>query len=141
MSAEPKRKKLVLAVIDALKPEMLERAIDQGQAPVLAKIMQRGTYVRDCVSSFPSVTPVAAASIATGLGPADHFIPSMNWYHRGERRYVEYGSSFEASRAVGVFRSLQDTVYNMNMAHLNRERRTVFEALMDNGIRTAGTTT
>jgi hypothetical protein len=136
----PKRKKLVLAVIDALKPEMLERAVDQGQAPVLAKIMQRGTYVRDCVSSFPSVTPVAAASIATGLGPADHYIPSMNWYHRGERRYVEYGSSFEASRAVGVFRSLQDTVYNMNMAHLNRERRTVFETLMDNDIRTAGTT-
>ena len=133
-------KKLVLAVIDALKPEMLERAVDHGQAPTLAKIMQRGTYVRDCVSSFPSVTPVAAASIVTGLGPADHFIPSMNWYHRGERRYVEYGSSFEASRAVGVFRSLQDTVYNMNMAHLNRARRTVFEALMDNGIRTAGTT-
>jgi predicted AlkP superfamily pyrophosphatase or phosphodiesterase len=140
VGATPQRKKLVLAVIDALKPEMLERAVDQGQAPVLAKIMQRGTYVRDCVSAFPSVTPVAAASIATGLGPADHFIPSMNWYHRGERRYVEYGSSFEASRAVGVFRSLQDTVYNMNMAHLNRERRTVFEALMDNGIRTAGTT-
>jgi hypothetical protein len=136
----PKRKKLVLAVIDALKPEMLERAVDQGQAPVLAKIMQRGTYVRDCVSSFPSVTPVAAASIATGLGPADHHIPAMNWYHRGERRYVEYGSSFDASRAVGVFRSLQDTVYNMNMAHLNRDRRTVFEALMDNGVRTAGTT-
>ncbi|HEY0632716.1 MAG TPA: alkaline phosphatase family protein, partial [Thermoleophilaceae bacterium] len=106
-AAAPQRKKLVLAVIDALKPEMLERAVDQGQAPVLAKIMQRGTYVRDCVSSFPSVTPVAAASIATGLGPADHFIPSMNWYHRGERRYVEYGSTFEASRAVGVFRSLQ----------------------------------
>src|SRR3954464_7586894 len=139
MSAE-QRKKLVLAVIDALKPEMLERAVDQGQAPVLAKIMQRGTYVRDCVSSFPSVTPVAAASIATGLGPADHYIPSMNWYHRGERRYVEYGSSFEASRGVGGFRSLQDTGYNKNMAHLNRERRTVFEALMDNGVRTAGTT-
>jgi hypothetical protein len=64
----------------------------------------------------------------------------MNWYHRGERRYVEYGSSFDASRAVGVFKSLQDTVYNMNMAHLNRARRTVFETLQDGGVRTAGTT-
>src|SRR4051812_49809295 len=107
---------------------MLERAVDQGQAPVLAKIMQRGTYVRDCVSAFPSVTPVAAASIVTGLGPADHFIPSMNWDHRGERRYVEYGSSFEASRAVGVFRSLPGTVYNMTMAHLNTAPRTLFAA-------------
>src|SRR4051812_14779045 len=119
---------------------MLERAIERGRAPVMAKIRERGTYVRDCVSSFPSVTPVAAASIATGLGPDEHYIPSMNWYHRGERRYVEYGSSFEASRAFGVLESLVDTVYNMNMAHLNRDRRTVFEALMDGGVRTAGTT-
>jgi hypothetical protein len=134
------KKKLVLAVVDALKPEMLERAIEHGRAPVMAKLRERGTYVRDCVSSFPSVTPVAAASIATGLGPADHHVPAMNWYHRGERRYVEYGSSFEASRAFGVIEPLIDTVYNMNMAHLNRERRTVFEALMDGGVRTAGTT-
>jgi predicted AlkP superfamily pyrophosphatase or phosphodiesterase len=134
------QKKLVLAVIDALKPEMLERAIEHGRAPVMAKIRERGTYVRDCVSAFPSVTPVAAASIATGLGPADHHIPAMNWYHRGERRYVEYGSSFDASRAFGVLESLTDTVYNMNMAHLNRERRTVFEALQDGDVRTAGTT-
>ena len=139
-AAAANKKKLVLAVIDALKPEMLERAIAEGRAPALAALVERGTYVRDCVSSFPSVTPVAAASIATGSGPAEHHIPSMNWYHRGERRYVEYGSSFEASREFGVLESLTDTVYNMNMAHLNRARRTVFEALMDAGIRTAGTT-
>ena len=42
----------------------------------------------------------------------------MNWFHRGEERYVEYGSSFPATRAFGVVRSLYDTVYNMNMAHL-----------------------
>jgi predicted AlkP superfamily pyrophosphatase or phosphodiesterase len=135
-------KKLVLAVIDALKPEMLERAIDHGRAPVLAKLMEHGTYVRECVSSFPSVTPVAAASIATGIGPDEHHIPGMNWYHRGEERYVEYGSSFEASRAFGLLRSLQDTVYNMNMAHLNRRHKTVFEHLddADPDIRTACTT-
>ena len=138
MSSAPK--KLVLAVVDALKPEMLERAIDHGRAPIMAKLRERGTYVRECVSSFPSVTPVAAASIATGLGPDEHHIPAMNWYHRGERRYVEYGSSFDASRAFGVIESLVDTVYNMNMAHLNRERRTVFERLQDADVRTAGTT-
>jgi len=133
-------KKLVLAVIDALKPEMLERAVEQGQAPALEQIMKRGTYVPECVSTFPSVTPVAAAAITTGLGPADHHIPAMNWFHRGEQRYVEYGSSFEASRQFGLLRSLQDTVYNMNMAHLSREVKTVFEHLQDDGKRTVGTT-
>jgi hypothetical protein len=134
------RKKLVLAVIDALKPEMLDRAIEHGRAPALARLIERGTYVRDCVSTFPSVTPVAAATIATGTWPDEHLIPSMNWFHRGEERYVEYGSSFEASRTFGIVRSLQDTVYNMNLAHLSRDRKTVFEELQDAGVRTAGTT-
>ena len=133
-------KKLVLAVIDALSPDALDRAIDSGQAPVLAELVRRGDYARDCVSTFPSLTPVAASAIATGLGPDEHLIPSMNWYHRGEERYVEYGTSLPATRAFGVFRSLQDTVYNMNLAHLTQERRTVFEQLDDAGLRTACTT-
>jgi hypothetical protein len=132
-------KKLVLAVIDSLKPEMLDRAIAEGRAPALRALCDRGTYVRDCVSTFPSVTPVAAATITTGLGPDEHWIPSMNWYHRGEERYVEYGSSFQATRAFGVVRALYDTVYNMNLAHLS-EQRTVFEHLEDAGVRAACTT-
>jgi Type I phosphodiesterase / nucleotide pyrophosphatase len=133
-------KKLVLAVIDSLKPDMLDLAIEEGRAPVLAAIRDRGTYVRDCLSTYPSVTPVASAAIATGQGPGEHHIPSMNWYHRGEERYVEYGSSFGATRAFGVVRSLYDTVYNMNMAHLTRAHKTVFEHLDDAGLRTACTT-
>ncbi len=135
-----KRKKLVLAVIDSLKPDMLDLAIEEGRAPALQALRDRGTYVRDCLSTFPSVTPVASAAIATGQGPGEHHIPSMNWYHRGEERYVEYGSSFQATRVFGVVRSLYDTVYNMNMAHLTRAHRTVFEHLDDAGLRTACTT-
>jgi hypothetical protein len=133
-------RKLVLAVIDSLKPEMLDLAIEEGRAPALAALRERGTYVRNCLSTFPSVTPVASAAIATGCGPGEHYIPSMNWYHRGEERYVEYGSSLAATRAFGVVRSLYDTVYNMNMAHLSRARKTLFEHLDDAGLRTACTT-
>jgi hypothetical protein len=135
-----KPKKLVLAIIDSLKPDMLDSTIEEGRAPALEAVRERGTYIRDCVSTFPSVTPVASAAIATGVGPGEHHIPSMNWFHRGEERYVEYGSSFPATRAFGVVRSLFDTVYNMNMAHLTRGRRTIFEYLDDAEIRTACTT-
>ena len=133
-------KKLVLAVIDSLKPDMLDQAVAEGQAPALAALLDCGTYVRDCISTFPSVTPVASAAIATGRGPGEHHIPSMNWFHRGEERYVEYGSSLAATRAFGVVRSLYDTVYNMNLAHLTRAHKTVFEHLDDAGFRTACTT-
>jgi predicted AlkP superfamily pyrophosphatase or phosphodiesterase len=69
-------KKLVVAVIDAMKPAMLERAIATGRAPAMAMLAERGTLVDDCVAAFPSVTPVCAASIATGVGPDRHHIPS-----------------------------------------------------------------
>jgi hypothetical protein len=135
-----KPKKLVLAVIDSLKPEILDRAIASGRAPALKALVERGVYVRECVSTFPSVTPVASSTIATGLGPDEHHIPSMNWYHRGEARYVEYGSSLAATRTFGIVRSLTDTIYNMNMAHLSRDCKTVFEYLEDAGLRAACTT-
>ena len=134
------RKKLVLVVVDAMKPAMLERVIAAGHAPAMARIREAGVYVDDCAAAFPSVTPVCAATITTGVGPDEHLIPSMNWYHRAERRYVEYGSSFSASRQFGVLRSLTDTVYRMNADHLSPDVETVFESLDDARVRTAGTT-
>ncbi len=138
MSSGPS--KLVLVVIDAMKQSMLERAIAAGRAPAMALVRERGVYVGDCVAAFPSVTPVCAATITTGVGPDQHGIPSMNWYHRDESRYVEYGSSFSASRQFGVLRSLTDTVYRMNSEHLSPDVQTVFESLDDAEVRTAGTT-
>jgi hypothetical protein len=133
------KKGLVLAYVDSMRTDMLELAAREGMAPTFAKLLRRGVLVPDCVSSFPSVTPVASAEIATGAGAESHWITGMNWYHRLERRYVEYGSSFEATRAFGLFRALYDLVYNMNLAHLSPAVETVFERLDDHGVRTACT--
>ncbi len=132
-------KKLVLAYVDSLRTDMLKQAIDEGRAPTFGRLVKRGVLIEDCVSSFPSVTPVASAEMVTGVAADKHWISGMNWYHRVERRYVEYGSSLEASRAFGLFRSLHDLVYNMNMAHLNPGIETIFETLDDHGARTAST--
>jgi hypothetical protein len=134
------RPKLVLCVIDAMAPEMLERTVAAGEAPTLAALMERGLYAPRCTAAFPSVTPVCSASIVTGVWQDRHEIPGMSWYHRAEGRYIEYGSSFRASQRVGLARQLTDTVYNMNGAHLSKQTPTVFEALDDAGLRTAGTT-
>ena len=132
-------RKLCLIVVDSLRTDMLLRAVADDLAPNFGALLQRGALIGDCVSSFPSVTPVACSEIATGAGSDRHHISGMNWYHRAERRYVEYGSSWEATRAFGLFRTLYDTVYNMNMAHLSHEVETVFERLGDAGVRTACT--
>jgi predicted AlkP superfamily pyrophosphatase or phosphodiesterase len=100
-AGDSKPPKLVLCVIDAMAPEMLERAVAAGVAPVLATLIERGRYIPDCVAAFPSVTPVCAASIVTGLAQDAHRVPGMNWYHREEERYVEYGSSSAPPSASG----------------------------------------
>ena len=130
----------MLAVIDGASPAMVARTVAAGRAPALAALIERGSFVPDAVSVFPSVTPVCAASIATGVGQDRHRIPSMNWYHRGEARYVEYGSSFRAALRFGLARQLTDTIYNMNGEHLSADTPTVFEQLDDAELRTAGTT-
>jgi hypothetical protein len=135
----PAPKKLVLVYVDSLRTDMLRRTVDEGRAPTFGALIERGVLVPECVSSFPSVTPVACAEMITGTAADRHWISGMNWYHRLERRYVEYGSSLDATRTVGVFRALYDLVYNLNLAHLSPEVETLFERLDDAGVRTACT--
>ncbi len=131
-------KRLVLAVIDGMNPSAVRDTVAAGRAPFLAAVIERGTFVDGAIAAFPSVTPVCATAIATGVRQDRHGIPGMNWYHRDEQRYVEYGSSLRAARRVGIARQLLDLVYEMNGSHLSST--TVFERLDDHGVRTAGTT-
>jgi Type I phosphodiesterase / nucleotide pyrophosphatase len=125
-------KKLVLIVVDGMTPAAFERAVESGRAPALSFLAEHGSY-RQAVSVFPSLTPVCLSSIATGGGPDVHHIPSLVWWHRHERRIVEYGSSFSAIRAAGFSQALADTIFNMNQRHLGANAVTVFEALEDAG--------
>ena len=129
-------RKLILVVIDGLTPAVFEDAVESETAPALAFLAAHGRYGRG-VSPFPSLTPVCLSSIATGAQPDVHGIPHLVWYHRGERRVVEYGSSFAAIRAAGTRRSIVDAIFNMNERHLRPEAVTVYEALEDAGLTAA----
>jgi predicted AlkP superfamily pyrophosphatase or phosphodiesterase len=128
--------KVILAVIDGLTPEALEAGLENGRTPALRLLAENGRYGR-AVSTFPSLTPVCISSIATGGHPDVHHIPHLVWYHRAQRRIVEYGSSFGAIRAAGTIRSIRDTIIRMNSEHLAAGAVTVFESLEDAGLRAA----
>ena len=115
---------------------MLEDTLERRTAPALALLAEHGRY-RRAISTFPSLTPVCLSSLATGAHPDVHEIPHLVWYHRGERRLVEYGSSFGAVRAAGTRQSLIDTVYGLNDSHLSGNAVTVYEALEDAGLTAA----
>ena len=109
---------------------MFESAVAEARTPALALLASEGEYSR-ATSTFPSLTPVCLSSLATGAHPDVHEIPHLVWYHRGEGRLVEYGSSFGAVIAAGARRSLQDTIYELNASHLGKRAVTVYEALED----------
>ncbi len=129
-------KKLVLIVVDGMTPDAFERVVADRRAPALAFLAEHGVYRRG-TSVFPSLTPVCLSSIATGAGPDVHHIPHLVWWHRKERRIVEYGSSFAALRAAGMTQSITDTIYNLNRKHLAADAMTVYEALEKTGLVTA----
>jgi predicted AlkP superfamily pyrophosphatase or phosphodiesterase len=129
-------KKLILIVIDGLTPGVLEETLEQRAAPALGVLAEHGRY-RRAISTFPSLTPVCLSTLATGAHPDVHEIPHLVWYHRGEQRLVEYGSSFGAIRAAGTKTSLVDTIYGLNASHLGRRAVTVYEALEDAGLTAA----
>jgi type I phosphodiesterase/nucleotide pyrophosphatase len=124
--------KALLVVIDGLTPAMFEDAVERRVAPALAELFERGSYAR-AASVFPSLTPVCLSSMMTGAYPDVHEIPHLVWYHRGEQRLVEYGSSFAALRRAGARRGIVDAIFNMNAEHLSREAVTLFEAVEDAG--------
>jgi predicted AlkP superfamily pyrophosphatase or phosphodiesterase len=129
-------KKLILALVDGLTPSMLEAAVDSPDAPALTLLAENGRY-RRAVSVFPSLTPVCVSSIVTGAYPDAHRIPHLVWYHREQRRLVEYGSSFGAIRRAGMRQSILDAIVNMSGEHLSSGAPTVFEQLDDAGLVTA----
>jgi type I phosphodiesterase/nucleotide pyrophosphatase len=112
---------------------MLEHGLEQARLPALGLLHEAGTYVQG-TTTFPSVTPVCLTSIATGAHPDVHGVPHLVWYHRDERRVVEYGSSFAAVRAAGTRRSMRDSIFAMAHEHAARDALTVFEALEDEGL-------
>ena len=134
--ARPATKNLILIVIDGLTPSMLEDTLERGVAPALGLLAEHGRY-RRAISTFPSLTPVCLSSLATGAHPDVHEIPHLVWYHRGEQRLVEYGSSFGAVRAAGTRQSLVDTIYGLNASHLGVGAVSVYEALEDAGLTAA----
>jgi len=118
-------------VLDGIRPDVLQAAIREGDAPNLGALAQRGEAVWDAVSVFPSITPAATAAIATGEAPARSGIVGHAWYDEDERRVVVYGAMTETVMASGPIRVFHNNVWRMNRDDLHAA--TLFEALHDRG--------
>ncbi len=137
MRDRPQPRRLLHAVIDGLGDEQLSSALAAGIAPTIAALLEAGAIRGRAISPYPSLTPVCLSTLATGVLPDVHRIPSLSWYHRGQRRFVEYGSSFSATSVEGARQTVEDVVFNLNHVHLAETPPTIFELVEQAGFEAA----
>ncbi len=66
-------KRAVLIGLDGLDPDLVQRFMDAGRLPNMARLAAKGVFSK-LRTTFPAMSPVAWSSFATGVNPAKHGI-------------------------------------------------------------------
>lgn len=95
-------KRVVIVGLDGLDPKLVERMIDEGKLPNLAKLRDDGSYSR-LGTTLPALSPVAWSTFQTGVNPGAHNI--FDFVTRDKRFCVPQLSSSRTSigrREIGI---------------------------------------
>jgi predicted AlkP superfamily phosphohydrolase/phosphomutase len=89
-TAKPSIKRLIVVGLDGQDPRLTDRFMAEGKLPNFQKLAEAGSYSK-LRTTFPSVSPVAWSSFATGANPAKHNI--FDFLDRDLRTYLPTLSS------------------------------------------------
>ncbi len=78
-------KKLIFLGLDGFDPGLAERFMAEGKLPHLTRLKEQGSYTK-LRTTFPSLSPVAWSTFATGVNPAKHNI--FDFLNRDLKTYV-----------------------------------------------------
>ena len=127
------RKKVLLIVIDAATPWAVRPALEAGRLPTLARLAEHGSWDWEGTSIFPSITPAATCSIATGHYPIQHGIGGASWYERDREELHYYGDDFWVIAREGFGSFLSDFLEKLNGDRLRVP--TIFQRVERAGLR------
>jgi predicted AlkP superfamily phosphohydrolase/phosphomutase len=87
---KPWVKRVIIVGLDGQDPQLTERFMKEGKLPNFSKLAETGCY-RRLRTTFPSLSPTAWSSFATGTDPAKHNI--FDFLGRDTRTYLPVLSS------------------------------------------------
>jgi predicted AlkP superfamily phosphohydrolase/phosphomutase len=93
--------RLIFLGLDGLDPGLTERFMAEGKLPNLQRLRQQGSFHR-LRTTFPSLSPVAWSTFATGVSPAKHNI--FDFLNRSLHSYVPELSSSRVRPARRILR-------------------------------------
>jgi predicted AlkP superfamily phosphohydrolase/phosphomutase len=94
-------KKVIFLGLDGLDPGITERLMAEGKLPNLARLREHGSY-RRLRTTFPSLSPVAWSTFATGVSPARHNI--FDFLNRNLKSYLPELSSSRVNKPRRVLK-------------------------------------
>jgi hypothetical protein len=124
---EPRRKRVLLLIVDALTTRVVRPALEAGRLPTFARLIAAGGMQGDCVSIFPSITPAATATLITGAYPSEHRVAGAYWYEEEKQRIAYYGADIWVILREGIGKFFRDFQLTLNEKHL--KSRTLFETV------------
>lgn len=100
-------KKVIVIGLDGFEPKIVDKMLNSGELPNLAKLRQKGGFSR-VQTTYPAQTPVAWSTVATGVNPGGHGI--FDFIRRDPKTYLpdlsmtryEQRSSFLPPKAVNL---------------------------------------
>jgi predicted AlkP superfamily pyrophosphatase or phosphodiesterase len=81
----------VTILVDGLREDLFSELLGAGALPNIRKhLVERGTLVETCVSTFPSTTGPAHLPFITGVMPGYNDCPGLRWVDRRHRTLRDY---------------------------------------------------
>jgi len=95
------KQKVIVMAIDGMDPQLLQEYMDAGRMPNFHTMATQGSFLR-LETSIPPQTPVAFASIITGMNPGGHGI--FDFIHRNPKTMTPFFSTSEVEPSEHNFR-------------------------------------
>ncbi|HXR78523.1 MAG TPA: alkaline phosphatase family protein [Bryobacteraceae bacterium] len=93
--------KIIFLGLDGLDPRLTEKFMSEGKLPNLQRLKEQGAYSR-LRTTYPSLSPVAWSTFATGVNPAKHNI--FDFLNRSLKTYVPQLSSAHVTKPRRMLR-------------------------------------
>ncbi len=127
-------KKVLLFLIDSMMPEVLERCVDKKKAPAFQFLMERGQYMAECTTVFPTMTASIDCSLITGVYPDQHKVPGLIWYDSTSKKIINYINGAIPIAKIGFEQCAHNVLFDLNELHLSKEVKTIHEVLEEHGL-------
>lgn len=90
LSKNRKVKRVIVIGLDGFDPDLVKKFMKSGNLPNFKELTEQGTF-RPLRTTFPSISPVAWSTFATGVNPGKHRI--FDFYTRDPKTYLPVLSS------------------------------------------------